>query len=203
MTQNKWKKLFIGLLILNITIILTLVVLLNIPAKETKITSEPTINDDLTSVLAVESNKDNLNELIKAYLNETLEESKYKYDVYLDEVVHLEGELPVFSTSIPLYIKLQPNVQDNGDIILKQKSIKLGLLRLPNEKILEYVEKYLPLPEWVTIDAKNENIYVKVTEMDLENDFGVEVRDFDLEKDKIRLDFIVPHDIFKKAEETN
>lgn len=203
MTQNKWKKLFIGLLILNITIILTLVVLLNIPAKETKITSEPTINDDLTSVLSVESNKDNLNELIKAYLNETLEESKYKYDVYLDEVVHLEGELPVFSTSIPLYIKLQPNVQDNGDIILKQKSIKLGLLRLPNEKILEYVEKYLPLPEWVTIDAKNENIYVKVTEMDLENDFGVEVRDFDLEKDKIRLDFIVPHDIFKKAEETN
>lgn len=203
MTQNKWKKLFIGLLILNITIILTLVVLLNIPAKETKITSEPTINDDLTSVLAVESNKDNLNELIKAYLNETLEESKYKYDVYLDEVVHLEGELPVFSTSIPLYIKLQPNVQENGDIILKQKSIKLGLLRLPNEKILEYVEKYLPLPEWVTIDAKNEDIYVKVTEMDLENDFGVEVRDFDLEKDKIRLDFIVPHDIFKKAEETN
>src|SRR5699024_10485492 len=83
-------------------------------------------------------NKNNLNELIKAYLNETLEESKYKYDVYLDEVVHLEGELPVFSTSIPLYIKLQPNVQDNGDIILKQKSIKLGLLRLPNEKILEY-----------------------------------------------------------------
>src|SRR5699024_6805208 len=83
--QHKWKKLFIGLLILNITIILTLVVLLNIPAKETKITSEPTINDDLTSVLSVESNKDNLNELIKAYLNETLEESKYKYDVYLDE----------------------------------------------------------------------------------------------------------------------
>src|SRR5690625_133321 len=124
MTQNKWKKLFIGLLILNITIILTLVVLLNIPAKETKITSEPTINDDLTSVLPVESNKDNLNELIKAYVNETLEESKYKYDVYLDEVVHLEGELPVCSTSIPLYIKLQPNVQDNGDIILKQKSIK-------------------------------------------------------------------------------
>src|SRR5699024_3613389 len=203
MTQNKWKKLFIGLLILNITIILTLVVLLNIPAKETKITSEPTINDDLTSVLSVESNKDNLNELIKAYLNETLEESKYKYDVYLDEVVHLEGELPVFSTSIPLYIKLQPNVQDNGDIILKQKSIKLGLLRLPNEKILKYVEKYLHLLEWVTIDAKNENIYVKVTEMYLENDFGVEVRDFDLEKDKIRLDFIVPHDIFKKAEETN
>lgn len=202
MTQNKWKKLFLGLLILNIAIIITFVILLNIPAKETKIMSEPTINDDLTSVLSVESNKDNLNELIKAYLNETLEDTKYKYDVYLDEAVHLEGELPVFSASIPLYIQLQPDVQPNGDIILKQKSIKLGLLRLPNEKILEYVEKYLPLPEWVTIDSKNEDIYVKVTEMDLENDFGVEVRDFDLEKDKIRLDFIVPHDIFKKAKET-
>src|SRR5690625_4808022 len=104
MTQNKWKKLFIGLLILNITIILTLVVLLNIPAKETKITSEPTINDDLTSVLSAESNKDNLNELIKAYLNETLEESKYKYDVYLDDGVHLDGQHHVFSKSIPLFL---------------------------------------------------------------------------------------------------
>src|SRR5699024_3492072 len=142
-------------------------------------------------------------ELIKAYLNETLEDTKYKYDVYLDEAVHLEGELPVFSTSIPLYIKLQPNVQDNGDIILKQKSIKLGLLRLPNEKILEYVEKYIPLPECVNTDATNENMYVKVTDIDLVNELGVEVLDFDLEKEKIRLDFIVPHDLFKKAEETN
>src|SRR5699024_11946352 len=104
---------------------------------------------------------------------------------------------------IHLYIILKPYIQDKSYIILKQKSNILGLLLLPNEKILEYVEKYLPLPEWVTIDEKNEDIYVKVTEMDLENDFGVEVRDFDLEKDKIRLDFIVPHDIFKKAEETN
>src|SRR5699024_5904009 len=201
MTQNKWKKLFLGLLILNIAIIITFVILLNIPAKETEIMSEPTINDDLTSVLSVESNKDNLNELIKAYLNETLEDTKYKYDDYLDEAVHLEGELPVFSASIPLYIQLQPDVQPNGDIIIKQKSIKLGLLRVPNEKILEYVEKYLPLPEWVTIDSKNEDSYVKVTEMDLENDFGVEVRDFDLEKDKFRLDYIVSLEIFKKSKE--
>src|SRR5699024_11915036 len=105
----------------------------------TKITAESTINDDRTYVLSVESNKDNLNELIKAYLNETLEESKYKYDVYLDEVVHLEGELPVFSTSIPLYIKLQPIVQDNGDIILKQTSIKLDLLLLTIVIILKFI----------------------------------------------------------------
>ncbi len=201
MTQSKWKKLFISLLILNLVIVLSLVILLNIPAKETKVIPKPTINDDLTSVLSVESNKDNLNELINAYLTETLEDTKYKYDVYLDDVVHLKGELPIFSASIPLYIQLEPTAQANGDVILKQKSISLGLLELPNEKILEYMEKYLPLPEWVTIDAKKEDIYVKVTEMELDSDFGVEVRDFDLEEDKIRLDFIVPHNIFKKAEE--
>lgn len=201
MTQNKWKKLFISLLILNLVIILSLIVLVNIPAKETKIVPAPTINDDLSSVLSVESNKDNINELINAYLTEALQDTKYKYDVYLDDVVHLKGDLPVFSASIPLYIQLEPIVQSNGDIILKQKSISLGLLELPNEKILEYMEKYLPLPEWVEIDAKNEDIYVKVTEIDLENGFVIKVQDFDLPKDKIKLDFIVPHSIFKKAEE--
>lgn len=201
MMQNKWRTLFISLLILNLVIVLSLVVLLKIPTKETKIIPTPTITDDLTSVLSVESNKDNLNELINAYLTETLEDTKYKYNVYLDDVVHLQGELPVFSSTIPLYIQLEPFTQPNGDIILKQKSISLGLLELPNDKILEYVEKYLPLPKWVTIDAKNEEIYVKVTEIELENELFIKVSKFDLETDQIRLDFIVPHNIFKKPEE--
>lgn len=201
MIQNKWKALFISLLVLNVILVLGLFILLKIPPKETEITSRETINDDLTSVLTVESNKANLNELIDAYLTETLENSKYKYSVRLDDVVHLQGELPVFSTTIPLYIQLEPTVLPNGDVILKQNSISLGLLELPNEKILEYMEKYLPLPEWVAIDAKNEDIYVKITEMELDSGFAVKVRAFDLEKDEIKLDFIVPHNIFKKPEE--
>ncbi len=203
MKQIKWKTLFMSLLILNIVVVLSVFILLKIPAKETKIFPKEAISDDLTSVLSVESNKDDLNNLIDAYLTETLKDTKYKYDVYLDEVVHLRGELPVFSVAIPLYIQLEPTVQSNGDIILKQKSIRLGLLELPNEKILEYIEKYLPLPEWVEIDAKNEDIYVKITEMELQSGFVVKVRAFDLVEDKIRLDFIVPHNIFIQAEEKN
>lgn len=203
MRKNKWKTLFFSLLILNLSVVFVLIIFLNIPAKETNIFPKETINDDLTSVLSVESNKENLNELINAYLTDTLKDTKYKYDVYLDEVVHLKGELPVFSATIPLYIQLEPTVQPNGDIILKQKSIRLGLLELPNEKILEYMEKYLPLPEWVAIDANNEDIYVNITEMELKSGFVVKIRAFDLVEDEIRLDFIVPHNIFKKAEEKN
>ena len=201
MKQNKWKTLFISLLILNLGVVLSIFILLKIPPKETKIIPKEAISDDLTSVLSVESNKDNLNDLIDAYLTETLKDTKYKYEVYLDDVVHLKGELPVFSVAIPLYIQLEPTVQPSGDIILKQKSIRLGLLELPTEKILEYMGKYLPLPEWVVIDAKNEDIYVNITEMELQSGFVVKVRAFDLVEDKIRLDFIVPHNIFKKAED--
>lgn len=201
MRQNKWKFLFISLLIINLVVILGFFVLLKIPPKETEISSRTSINDDLTSVLTVESDKENLNNLIDAYLKSTLKNTKYKYSVHLDDVVHLQGELPVFSTTLPLYIELEPTVQPNGDVILKQKSIRLGLLELPNKKILEYMGKYLPLPEWVAVDSKNEDIYVKITEMELDSGFGVKVRAFDLEKDEIKLDFIVPHNIFKDLEE--
>src|SRR5690606_18542985 len=134
-----------------------------------------------SSEFVIRTTKKNLNELINAYMYEYLKDSNHQYRVSLEEDVHIVGDIPVFSTTVPLSIRLEPIVQENGDVVLKQKSISLGLMELPNKKIMEYMNKYLPVPKWVTINPDDEEIYVAVTKMDIKSNFQVSVENMDLE----------------------
>lgn len=147
-----------------------------------------------SSEFIIRTTKKNLNELINAYMYEYLEGSKHKYRVTLDEDVELIGEIPVFSTTVPVSIKLEPIVQDNGDVILRQKSISLGLMELPNKKVMEYMDKYLPVPNWVTINPKLEEIHVAVTKMDIKSNFHVSVEQMDLEANNLAFKIKIPYE---------
>ena len=103
------------------------------------------------------------------------------------------GELPVFSTTVPLSVHLDPEVQKNGDVILKQKSISIGMLELPNKKIMEYMQKYLPMPSWVTVDPHKEEIYVAVTDMNIRSNFDVKLEHIDLEKNNLAFKIQIPY----------
>ncbi|MYL61574.1 DUF2140 family protein, partial [Virgibacillus halodenitrificans] len=144
------------------------------------------------SVFVVRTTKNNLNELVNAYIGE-LNDSKHQYKIELEEDVHLIGELPVFSSTVPLSVHLEPLVQENGDIILKLKSISVGLLQLPNKKIMEYMGKYLPMPEWVTVNPKEEEIYVAVTDMKIKSNFEVAVEQIDLDANNLAFKIKVPY----------
>ncbi len=131
--------------------------------------------------------------MINAYLEQVLHNSRHQYRILLEDDVQLRGELPVFNTTVPLSVHLEPFVQENGDIILKQRSISIGLLELPNRKIMEYMWKYLYMPEWVTINPKNEEIYVAVTDMDIKSNFNVSVERIDLEANDLAFRIQIPY----------
>src|SRR5699024_5745456 len=88
-----------------------------------------------SSEFIVRTTKQNVNNLVNDYIDKLLANSNHDYTINLDEYVQLLGELPIFSTSIPVLIHLDPVVQDNGDLVLEQKSISVGNLKLPNKKI--------------------------------------------------------------------
>src|SRR5690625_6706551 len=136
--KNKWKKLFFSLLMINIIVILTMITLIYWPVPSTKVQPIDQIDQNDSSEFIVRTTKENLNELVNAYIEKFQQGTKHKYNVILDDDVHLQGELPVFESTVPLSIHLEPLVQENGDIILKQNSITLGLLELPNQNIKEY-----------------------------------------------------------------
>ncbi|MBM7601135.1 uncharacterized protein YpmS [Virgibacillus halotolerans] len=192
--KTKWKQFFYTLLVVDIIVLVVLLGLIFWPVSETERAAPKEPDEQESSEFVVRTTKENLNELVNAYIHQLLRGTKHDYSVSLEgDDVHLIGELPVFSSTVPLSIHLDPQVQDNGDVILKQKSISIGLLELPNKKIMEYLKKYLPMPEWVTVDPKKEEIYVAVTKMDIRSNFEVAVEQFDLENNDIAIKIRIPY----------
>ena len=206
--KNKaWKKRFYLLLAINGIIIIGLAGYLYspIPKKELDIASKQYESEN-SSQFIVRTTKQNLNNLVNAYLDKLLVNTDHVYSIHLDEDVQLFGELPLFSSTVPLLIHFEPIVQENGDLILKQKSISVGQLQLPNKKIMQYVEKYLPTPEWVIVNPRDEEVYVKVTEMEIKSNFKIAVEQFDVEANNIAFKIEVPYrtlgiDVFDQLEE--
>lgn len=191
--NNKWRKFFYALLGFNVFLFLLLLVLLFWPATENRHETNNRLAEQDSSEFVIRTTKDNLNALINAYIETLLGDSSHHYSISLEEDVHLIGELPVFSATVPLSVHFEPLVQENGDLVLKQRSITIGLLELPNQKIMEYMAKYLPMPEWVTVNPKDQEIYVAVTEMDIRSNFEVAVETIDLEANNLAFRIRVPY----------
>ncbi|SEP70203.1 Uncharacterized protein YpmS [Virgibacillus subterraneus] len=192
-SKNRWKRFFLILLGLNIVIFMCIAALIFWPVSDTKTPSNEEYETQQSSEFIVRTTKKNLNELVNAYTDKLLKGTNHHYEVSLDEDVHLIGELPVFSSTVPLSVHFEPFVQENGDVILKQKSISIGLLELPNQKIMEYMKKYLPMPKWVAVDPKEEEIYLAVTDMEIRSNFQVSVEHIDLEANNLAFKIKVPY----------
>ena len=192
--NNKWRAGFFGLLIFNGLILLILLVLIFWPVSNNEFPPNTMIDEQESSEFYIQTTKQNLNNLVNAYIEKLLEGTEHHYRILLEDDVHLMGELPVFSSTVPLSVRFEPIEQANGDLILQQKSISVGLLELPNKKIMEYMDRFLPMPEWVTIDPDSQEIYVAVTDMELQGNFDVAVHHMDLEANNITMKLVVPYE---------
>ena len=189
-----WKNGFFFILAINIAIFLLVVSFIFWPAEEVELPHRSVDIEKESSEFIVRTSKENLNNLINAYIEHLTVNTEHKYRIELEEDVHLIGELPVFSTTVPLSMHFEPFVVENGDIILKQRSISLGLLQLPNKRIMEYLERYLPMPEWVTVNPDDEEIYIAITDMDIRSNFELAVETIDLEENNLAFRIRVPYE---------
>jgi len=208
MKNDKWKRRFLLLAIVNGAILLLLIFYFYSPVPRVDIEYErQAYKEEESSQFIVRTTKKNVTNLVYAYLDQVLQNTDHQFYVELDEDVKLFGEIPIFSTTVPLYIRFEPVVYENGDIALKQKSISVGELKLPNKKIMQYIDKYLPTPKWVIINPREQEIYVQVTEMDIKSNFQVAVQQFDLEANNLSFKFDVPYktlgiDILEESEKS-
>lgn len=187
---RSWKSAFFLLLIVNIIIAITVSFLIFLPNGNNIMFNKK--EDDRKRVgFTIQSNKDDLNELIDYYLTRDAKRP-LNYDVTLTDRVELRGEITVFERNIPLTMTFVPEVQENGDVILNQDSMSIGRLQVPVAMVLKYVADNYPLPEWVTIVPNEQLIYVGITELKLQGDTKVKLINFDLEKDELVFRLYVP-----------
>lgn len=193
MDDHKWKRYFLYLLFSNLIILGILSLLLFWPKGKNPLFEKGQSSIGDHSEFLVQTDKKHLNQLINAYLEQSLKDQNYQFHVTLEEDVHLQGEIPIFSTTVPLSIRLNPYVLEDGNLLLKQTSIFIGQLRLPNHTVLKYVDRLLPIPEWITIHPDYEEIYIAITHMNIKSNFELEVESFDLQNNDLAFKIKIPY----------
>lgn len=192
--NNPWKKRFTILILVNIIVLVLFGMYIYSPIPKTEIEqSSNQYKSKNSSEFVVRTTPQNVNDLVNAYIDKLQVNSDYQYTIKMDEDLQLYGELPVFSSTVPLLIDFDPEVQDNGDLALKVTSISVADLKLPSKKIMQYVKKYLSVPSWVVIQPDKQQVYVNVTEMDIKSNLEVEVQQFDLENNNLAFKIRIPY----------
>ncbi|MBT2677829.1 YpmS family protein [Bacillus sp. ISL-35] len=194
MVKNKWKIGFFILLGLIAASILLFWILISMPAEKSK--EEPSSRNAAMDDVAfhVSTNKRDLNRVINHYLEEEAKNSQFDYQVLLTDEVELYGTIPIFSQELELKLTFEPRALENGDLILKQRSISVGRLNLPVSTVLKFVRDSYHLPAAVEIQPKEERVYVSMQRLKLKSDIKVRVNEFDLKKNNIKFTLLVPAD---------
>lgn len=194
MVKNKWKIGFFILLGVITASILLFWMLISLPAEESKIEPDKSnaARDDVS--FHVSTNKRDLNRVINHYVEEEAKNSQFEYQVLLTDEVELYGTIPIFSQELELKLTFEPQALENGDLILKQRSISVGRLNLPVSTVLKFVRDSYHLPTAVDIQPNEERVYVSMQKLKLKSDLKVRVNEFDLKKDNLKFTLLVPAD---------
>ncbi|MEI2665602.1 YpmS family protein [Rossellomorea sp. LJF3] len=191
--KNKWKVGFfvlLGMIILGFVIIVSMIFM---PVKDDAL-PDNNKNTDKQVGFNVETNKKDLNLIIEHYIEEEGMKGPVDYDVQLKDDVELLGSVPVFTSDLDFKLNFEPKALDNGDILLKQKSISVGSLNLPVNYVLKVIRDSYNFPDWVKIQPNDELIYVSLQDMKLKSDVKVRANEFDLKEDNISFRLLVPVD---------
>ncbi len=191
--KNKWKAGFFGLLGILLVGLIIIAFMIFTPIKDDKL---PENNEKINKEVGfdVNTNKRDLNLIIEHYIEKEGLKGPVDYKVQLTDDVELLGSVPVFTANLDFKLTFEPKALDNGDILLKQKSISVGSLNLPVSYVLKVIRDSYNFPEWVKIQPNDELIYVSLQEMKLKSDIKVRAKEFNLKDDNIAFRLLVPVD---------
>lgn len=192
MKVHNWRLYFQILFSLNLIVIVIAFVFIFATAPQSDPLPQPVTIDEPGAEFTVQSTKSDLNELINDYLDHLLLAEGADFHVYIDHDIQLDGSFRMFGVPIPLNIRMDPIVQPNGDLVLSVTEMSLGLLNLPKDRILHYMNGQIDTPDWLYFDSQNEQLYVAVTQIDIQSNFRFSVQELDLSDENITFDIKIP-----------
>ncbi|MBO0441309.1 YpmS family protein [Candidatus Enterococcus ikei] len=147
-----------------------------------------------TPVIAIQSNKKQVNALIDFYLSDFQKGSDITYKFYLENEAMLNGTFEVLGHPIQFYLYFDPYVMDNGNVQLKAKSLSVGTLGLPMKEILKFVQRDYKLPSWVEVNPEDSTVLLRLDQFRMQNGLFIRAEKINLVDDDIRMNIYLPKD---------
>lgn len=190
-TINPWKLAFLGL----IGVLVGFLLFIGIRATQVR---EPDFDSSKIAkrsgnpVLTIQSNKQQINELIAFYLDDFQKNSDVTYDFYLENEAMLAGNFKILGHPIQFNLYFDPYVMDNGNVQLKAKSLSIGTLGLPIRDILGFVQRDYNLPDWVEVMPEDKYILLRLDKFQMQNGLFIRADKINLIDDDIRVSIYLP-----------
>lgn len=201
-TINWWKWAFIGLIVLLFLLFFQLMrsiqpVTINEPNMETINSNEEEM------VFTAAASKEDTEQFLNTYLASTLGESYEGYSIVIDDQLEINGNLEVFSFTVPFTLSFDPFVLENGNVQLRADSVKLGSLSLPVGAVLSLLSNQLEVPYFVAIDSEQEVVVINLNEFNQHNDIAIQMVRIDLPEDDIQMNLSVDEEMIIENFENN
>lgn len=192
--KNKWKVAFI---VLSVVVLVAIVVMfvavrtmLPEPDNVPYTTGAPT---DEEGLIDIHSTKAQLNEFILEATNDLQEETPYSVELGSDSV-EFQSTFRFLGQSIPITIHFDPEVADNGDLLLRAESLSFGFLSIPSEQAMQLVKNHTELPNWIVVHPSESLIEVQLTNARINDQYSFRVIEFDLARDEFQVEMFVNRD---------
>lgn len=182
-----WRMAFIILLLLNIAAVAAFFFLITSPADDFEIQPEAVSDVPVGHNLTVQATKADFEGLANSYIQQEMANAPVPLSLAVGDDVGLSTEVDIFSITLPILLKFEPFVQEDGNLLLKQKSIEVGMLDIPAETALKLLRDSVELPGFMEVFPAEEEVLLKLTELPIDNGISVKAEAFDLKEDDIRL----------------
>ncbi|MBP1045797.1 YpmS family protein [Enterococcus sp. BWM-S5] len=190
---NPWKIAFLALIGMLVGILLFVGIRVT-QVREPNYDSSKAVPRSGNPVLSIQSNKQQINELISFYLEDFQKDSEVTYDFYLENEAMLAGNFKILGHPIQFNLYFDPYVMDDGNVQLKAKSLSIGTLGLPIKDILEFVQRDYNLPEWVEVMPEEKYILLRLDKFQMMNGMFIRADKINLIDDDIRVSIYLPED---------
>lgn len=185
---NRWKISFFALLIVFVALIVMLFALYKHYLPSAKGAQTP-VHDEINPgkpIFTIKTTPKQLQALANDKLEDYRGKGNVRYHIEMGRDVTLKGTIPFLGNNIEFSIDLDPEVQKGGNLLLKEKGIRLGSFELPASRVMQYVKNSTDLPDWITILPKKEEVYVALDDIHFENQFYLRANEFNLKQHKIQ-----------------
>ncbi len=190
--MNRWKAAFFILAGVILAAIAYLFILIGTSAESDAL---PKAKEQVGEVnyLTVNATKEDFEGIANTYIQKALKKEPLPVTLEVADDITLSSELTVFSKTIPVVMHFDPVVLEDGNLMLKQSSVEIGPLNIPPSTILKVLADSVNLPEWMIVRPKEEELFIDLSGLPISGDLQVKAKEFNLDKDEIILEIMIPY----------